>query len=433
MSYATVIPKLEAKFRSLPQSMLSELRGLGPIVEPHIDRIMRAVYDSHGTPDGGAADTARRRFQRMFSGQFDRGYIDLVRQVQEMNAGRGFDVNGYFAGYTIMLNEVNKVVVEALRKRPDRIAPALAAIDQSILIDMEIMVSCQVAWVEEKAAKERDRLAGQLESTVHTVIGELTRSGGTLRTEAQSMAGAADEASRQAANVANAAGAASSNVQTVAAAAEELSSAISEIARQVSTSSQIARKAADEARRTDVTVAGLSSAAAKIGEIVKLIATIAGQTNLLALNATIEAARAGEAGKGFAVVASEVKNLATQTAKATEDITGQVGAIQSATNETVAVMKGIGSTINEINEIATTIAAAVEEQGAATSEIARNVQQAASGTAAVTHTIDQVTRAASQTGSAAARVLQTSNEVISQSERLDRAVADFVRSIRAGG
>ncbi len=165
-------------------------------------------------------------------------------------------------------------------------------------------------------------------------------------------------------------------MQTVAAAAEELSSSISEISRQVGQSAEIGRKAVDEARHTNDDVQGLADAAQKIGDVVSLITDIAGQTNLLALNATIEAARAGDAGKGFAVVASEVKSLATQTAKATEEIATQIAGMQEATTSAVEAIKRIG----EIDEIATSIASAVEQQGAATQEISRNAQQAAAGT-----------------------------------------------------
>jgi methyl-accepting chemotaxis protein len=165
--------------------------------------------------------------------------------------------------------------------------------------------------------------------------------------------------------------------------------------------------------------------------VVKLISDIASQTNLLALNATIEAARAGEAGKGFAVVASEVKNLATQTAKATEDIAAQIAAIQEATGSSVEAIQGIGATIREINDVATSIASAVEEQGAATKEIARNVQQAAVGTQDVSSNIGGVTQAAADTGHAASQMLSATSELARQSETLRGEVDRFLRDIRS--
>ena len=275
------------------------------------------------------------------------------------------------------------------------------------------------------------RLADNFETSVKAVV-ETVSSGATeMQGSAQTMASTAEETSRQATAVAAAAEQASANVQTVASAAEELSNSIQEISRQVAQSNAIARNAVDEAKKTNDKVRGLAEAANKIGEVVKLITDIASQTNLLALNATIEAARAGEAGKGFAVVASEVKSLANQTAKATEEIAGQIGAIQSATGEAVEAIQGIGSTIGQISEIATAIASAVEEQGAATREIAGNVQQAASGTREVTHNIGGVTQAAGETGESATQVLNAAGELSRQAETLRGQVEEFLREVRA--
>ena len=183
--------------------------------------------------------------------------------------------------------------------------------------------------------------------------------------------------------------------------------------------------------RTNTTVEGLNRTAQRIGEVVQLIETIAGQTNLLALNATIEAARAGDAGKGFAVVASEVKSLASQTAKATEEIRAQISEIQGATGQTVEAIRSIGATIRQMSEIATTIASAVEEQGAATREIASNVHQAAQGTGDIATNIEGVSRAAGDTGAAASQVLSAAGELSQQSETLRRDVDEFLATVRA--
>jgi methyl-accepting chemotaxis protein len=220
-------------------------------------------------------------------------------------------------------------------------------------------------------------------------------------------------------------------MQTVASAAEELTASIGEISRQVTQSSKITGKAVDDARRTDAIVRVLAEGPQKIGQVVDLIASIAGQTNLLALNATIEAARAGDAGKGFAVVATEVKSLATQTAKATQDIGSQIGQIQAATAEAVQAIKGITTTIEEVNAIATAIAAAVEEQGSATAEIARNVQQTAASTHDVTTNIAGVSQAADETGIAAGHVLEAASGLSQQAEQLTAKVNSFVAGVRA--
>ena len=187
-----------------------------------------------------------------------------------------------------------------------------------------------------------------------------------------------------------------------------------------------------ESERTNALVSGLTDAAQKIGAVTNMINEIAGQTNLLALNATIEAARAGEAGKGFAVVASEVKNLASQTAKATQEISGHIAAMQNATGETVAAVQSIGATIGQLNETAATIAAAVEEQGAATREIARNVQQAAAGTSEVAGNITGVTDGMERTGVAANQVHDAAGALSQQAVALRGQVGQFLAAVRVG-
>ncbi|HTY69246.1 MAG TPA: methyl-accepting chemotaxis protein [Alphaproteobacteria bacterium] len=289
--------------------------------------------------------------------------------------------------------------------------------------------------LEAKAAAERksvmQRMAQEFEGAVGAIVTGVSATATKLQSSAQTMSSTAEDASRQATAVASASEQASSNVQTVASAAEELSSSIAEISRQVAESTKIAGQAVTDAEQTNAQVQTLAAAAQKIGDVVKLINDIAGQTNLLALNATIEAARAGEAGKGFAVVASEVKSLATQTAKATEDISAQIKEIQSATTDSVRAIQGIGQTIGKINEIATTIASAVEEQGAATKEIARNVQQASDGTGNVSSNIAGVTQAVGKTGAAAGDVLGASRELATQSDALRQQVNRFLNEIRA--
>ncbi len=284
---------------------------------------------------------------------------------------------------------------------------------------------------EEEKCRVVMEMADELEASVGGVIQAVSAASTEMQSSAQSMASTAQQTSAQSTEVAAAAEQASANVQTVATAAEELSASIGEISRQVSQSSEIASSAVKEAERTNEMVLGLADSAQKIGEVVELITDIAEQTNLLALNATIEAARAGDAGKGFAVVASEVKNLANQTARATEEIGSQISGIQTATRNAVGAIQGIGGTIGEINEIAAAIAAAVEEQGAATGEIARNVEEAATGTQTVTINITEVTTAAGETGHAAGEILNATGELSQQSESLKAEVDKFLCQIRA--
>jgi methyl-accepting chemotaxis protein len=286
--------------------------------------------------------------------------------------------------------------------------------------------------IEEEKRQTVMEMADRFERTVKEVVDGVSSSATEMQATAQQMSSTAEETSRQSASVASASDQATANVQTVAATAEELSASIAEIGRQVMQSAKIAQNAVDEAEATNDTVKGLADAAQKIGEVVNLINDIAGQTNLLALNATIEAARAGEAGKGFAVVAQEVKNLANQTARATEEISQQITAVQQETNDAVDAIEKIRGIIGEVNDIATTISSAVEEQGVSTQEIARNVQQAARGTQDVNSNIENVRKAAGETGAAAGQVLNASQEMARQAEGLRSEVDRFLKEIRVG-
>jgi methyl-accepting chemotaxis protein len=275
------------------------------------------------------------------------------------------------------------------------------------------------------------KLADNFEASVAKVARNIGDGAASMKTVAEAMSETASDTGKRAVAVSAATEQASANVQTVAASAEELAASVHEISRQVSESAAIAAQAAREAGATDETVAGLSEAASRIGDVVRMIGDIAGQTNLLALNATIEAARAGEAGKGFAVVASEVKNLAGQTAKATDEIAAQISAMQQATGAAVTAIRGIGGTISRMNEIAAGIAAAVEEQGAATGEIARSVQQAAAGTSEVSHNIGAVSAAIDRTGDQAAQVLGEANGLTGEASTLVSEVEKFLADIRS--
>jgi methyl-accepting chemotaxis protein len=285
---------------------------------------------------------------------------------------------------------------------------------------------------QEEKRKTMAALSDGFEEQVKEVVAAVSSASDEMQTTAKQMATTAEETNSQAAGVASASGQATANVQTVAAATEELSTSIAEIGRQVGQSAQIASVAVEEAEATNTTVTGLAEAARKIGEVVGLITDIASQTNLLALNATIEAARAGDAGKGFAVVASEVKSLANQTAKATEEISNLITAVQDETRGAVTAIDRIRNVIGEINQIATAIATAVEQQGSSTQEISRNVQQAARGTQDVNDSIENVSKAAGETGTAAEQVLRSAGNLAQQSTTLETQVEKFLVQIRAG-
>ena len=276
-----------------------------------------------------------------------------------------------------------------------------------------------------------EKVATSLEGRVNGIVGQIQVSSESLLGNSHSLSANADDTLMQAGNVTAMTGQVTANVQAVSAATQELSASVDEIARQVAHAATISRDAVQQAGRTDHMVRNLAEAASRIGEVVGLINTIASQTNLLALNATIEAARAGEAGKGFAVVAGEVKSLANQTARATQEISEQVSAIQSETREAVDAIQDISSTIGTINELSSAIAAAVEEQGAATGEIARSVQQAAAGTSHAADNVAVVASAAQETKNMADQVYGSADSLKSVSQQLAGEVRDFLKEIRS--
>jgi methyl-accepting chemotaxis protein len=281
----------------------------------------------------------------------------------------------------------------------------------------------------EKSALQR-RMADRFEADVKSVVGAVARATDEMQRVAAEITVSVNGTSAQATAAAAASEEASSSINTVAAATEELASSVAEIGRRVTHSSNVADAAVGKAAKTNEMVEALAAAGEKIGDVLRLISAIAGQTNLLALNATIEAARAGEAGKGFAVVASEVKELASQTAKATEEIAGQVAAIRASTEECVTAIGSISDTIGEISAIATTIASAVEQQESATREIAQSVQQVAAGTSEVAVNVAGASHAADQSRALANTVLSASGELSQHASALFKSVDTFLAGLR---
>jgi methyl-accepting chemotaxis protein len=276
------------------------------------------------------------------------------------------------------------------------------------------------------------RLAGNFQQSIGSVAEALSGSIAEMRKAADQLSAAADDTEAKCAVAVSGAEATSQNVGTVAAAAEELSASVSEITRQVSDSAQFASNAAAGSERSNQRIAVLSEAVTRIGQVAQLISEIASQTNLLALNATIEAARAGEAGKGFAVVASEVKSLATQTGKATEDISQQISAVQDATSGTVEALKEIVGKIQDIHGLSAAISASVEEQQAATAEIARSAQGAAGSTQQVYNSVREITGSAALTRDVAASIQRQSGQLQSETDRFRSEVANFLSNLAVG-
>ena len=284
---------------------------------------------------------------------------------------------------------------------------------------------------EERQRAAALMMADGFESSVKQVSDVIATSAQELHSAAKNLSAVTERTSSQATDIAATAEQASGTVQTAAVAAGHLSISIEEISRQVRASTMISTQAVSEANRSDHLVQGLAATVTRIDDVVKLINDIAGQTNLLALDAKMVAARAGGAGKGFAVVANEVKNLASQTGRATEEIASQIGAVQSATGEAVAAIRAIGDTIGQLNQIGAKIASAIDEQHAATADISQNIHQAARGTRQVTDYLDDLSIAVVEVGKTSGGVLSASRALSEQSVLLDSQVAAFLETVRA--
>jgi methyl-accepting chemotaxis protein len=292
--------------------------------------------------------------------------------------------------------------------------------------------SAAAARADEERRHTAQRLADNFQQSIGSVAEALSGSIVEMRKAADRLSAAADDTEAKCAAAVSGAEATSQNVGTVAAAAEELSASVREITRQVSDSAQFASNAAAGSERSNQRIAVLNEAVTRIGQVAQLISEIASQTNLLALNATIEAARAGEAGKGFAVVASEVKSLATQTGKATEDISQQIGAVQDATTGTVEALNEIVGKIKDIHGLSAAISASVEEQQAATAEIARSAQGAAGSTQQVYNSVREITGSAALTRDVAASIQRQSGQLQAETDRFRNEVANFLSNLAAG-
>ncbi|SDO01985.1 methyl-accepting chemotaxis protein [Afipia sp. GAS231] len=362
--------------------------------------------------------------------------ILAVAVVLAFLLGRG--LSRPLAAITAVMNRLSSGEIDVTipgSERRDELGTMAAAVDvfRRSMIEARGMRDAQEASKQqaerEKRALQR-QMADRFEADVKSVVATVAKATSEMQRVAGEITSSVNGTSEQAAAAAAASEEASASVSTVAAATEELASSVSEIGRQVTHSSQVADDAVVKAGQTTEMVGSLATAAEKIGDVLRLIGAIASQTNLLALNATIEAARAGDAGRGFAVVASEVKNLASQTAKATEEIAGQVAAIQSATGNCVTAIGGISDTIREISGIATTIAAAVEQQGSATREIARSVQQAATGTSEVSVNVTGASQSADRSRALADNVLAATGQLGRQADALHESVDTFLAGLR---
>ena len=428
---------------------------LGKLVEnsKSIDELTTEMAESAAAimQGSGAMKAALLSDQQRLESESDASISETERLIVMLAAG-GFLLGGVLAvllgkGISRPMTAMCKAMRELAGGNFDVVLPGLGRRDElgEMAAAVEEFKLQAIAKAERDAATqdaqnrassaarrtELIRFADDFEAAVGAIVSNVSSSAVQLESAAGTLTRTAETTQNLSSRVAGASEEASSNMQSVATATEELSASVDEIGRRVRESNKIAEAAVLQAQQTDGRIGKLSRAAQQIGDVVKLITAIAEQTNLLALNATIESARAGEAGRGFAVVASEVKSLASQTAKATDEISSHISGMQDATQESVAAIKEIGGTIAEISNIASSIASAVEQQSSATQEIARSVQTVAQGTQEAAANIMQVNRGATETGSASEEVLNSAKSLSTESTRLREELDRFMANIRA--
>ena len=432
----------------IDEPMRTTLREMRPFLAKSLPGILARFYDkvrnsdpSSGIFKDGAMQEAVRmqlhHWELIAACDFGAAYADSIARFCQFNQRAGVTPQWYvgcrqmFIADQLMKAAENEIAMprfgRAARAARDKKALMLNTIAKAVMLDTENVVAF---YFGSNRQARKDAIA-HASDRFRAIITSLSTASSELERTARALSDNAGNTTRLASVVANASEDASNNVQSVASATEELASSVREISAQVQESNRIAASAVKQADETDSRINALSQAANRIGDVIKLITSVAEQTNLLALNATIEAARAGEAGRGFAVVAQEVKALASQTAKATDEIGIQIAGMQTATLEAVGSIKMISSTIGKISEITTAISAAIEEQGAATQEISGNIQRTADGTSQVAGTIAEVSHGANQTGAASSQLLSSAKQLSDSTTSLQAEIDGFLKSIAA--